>query len=765
MAAMFESVFGFLFKYRPVVFERGRLRFDAPLSTMALIGIGALVLAVVLIGYTRARTKKRRDAILLATLRIAALGLLAFALLRPMLLIPTVVPQRNFLGILIDDSRSMAIADRDSRPRNEFVQGAFGAPDSTLRAALAERFMLRFFRFSGGTERLDSLPELSASGGRTDLAQALDAARRELAAVQLSGLVLVSDGADNSESPLTESLLSLQAGGIPVYTIGLGEDRFERDVQLSRVETPRSVLHGSSLVVDLAVEQTGYAGQTVEVEVEDNGRIVATREVRLPEDGGTAAARVQFTAADAGPRRLRFHIAPMPGEQVVANNEREALIVVEDRREKILYFEGEIRPEVKFIRRAIDEDENLHVVVLQRTAENKFLRLGVDDADELAAGFPRTREELFVYRGLILGTVEASFFTHDQLKMIEEFVSQRGGGLLALGGRQSFGSGGYAGTPLADVLPVQLPQVDGEGNGGFFAELTVEPTRFGLSHPATQIADDMEASARRWRELPAVTTVNPVFDVKPGASTLLVGRAADIDEPLVVLAYHRYGRGKALALPIHDSWIWQMHADIPLDDMTHETFWRQLLRWLVSYVPEPVAAAAAQDRVSPQELAQITAEVQDETYLSVNNAEVVARVTAPSGAEREISMDWAVDADGEYRAAFLPEEPGLYAVTVTARKNGEFIGEHVTYVAAEDLPTEYFDAEMRATLLRQIAEQTGGRFYTPETVATLPEDVSFTESGTTVIEERDLWDMPAIFLLLLGLVGSEWAIRRRRGLV
>jgi len=104
-------------------------------------------------------------------------------------------------------------------------------------------------------------------------------------------------------------------------------------------------------------------------------------------------------------------------------------------------------------------------------------------------------------------------------------------------------------------------------------------------------------------------------------------------------------------------------------------------------------------------------------------------------------------------------------VAVTARKNGEFTGEHVTYLEAGDLPTEYFDAEMRAPLLRQISEQTGGRFYTPETVATLPEDVSFTESGTTVIEERGLWDIPVIFVVLLGLVGSEWVVRRRRGVV
>ena len=110
------------------------------------------------------------------------------------------------------------------------------------------------------------------------------------------------------------------------------------------------------------------------------------------------------------------------------------------------------------MRRAVEGDKNLQLVCLQRTSQNKFLRLDVDDAEELAGGFPKTREELFRYRGIVLGSVEASFFTADQLRMIAEFVSQRGGGLLALGGRHSFAEGGYGQTPLADVLPVVLEE-------------------------------------------------------------------------------------------------------------------------------------------------------------------------------------------------------------------------------------------------------------------------------------------------------------------
>ena len=771
MSSFFESVFEFLFKYRPLVFEKGRLAFTTPWPVFVVFLALALVVLFALISYGRARSGNRRDIVIFSSLRVGALALLLFSLSRPALLVPTVVPQRNFLGILIDDSRSMGISDQDERPRSDFVYQTFGSADSVLYAALAERFMLRFYGFSGRAERIDGVSDLRFAGGRTDLSAALDRARRDLAAVPVAGLVVLTDGADNSDASLTESLLALNANSIPVYTVGLGRERYDRDIEINRVETPRTVLLGSSLVVDLTVRQRGYKGETVQVTVEEGARIIAAQDVRLPADGESAVVRVHFDAEEPGPRIYRFSIAPQPGEHVTKNNSQEVLIVVEDRREKILYFEGEPRFELKFIRRAVSDDENLQVVSLQRTAENKFYRLDVDDAEELAGGFPRTREELFRYRGLILGSVEASFFTHDQLRMIEEFVGQRGGGVLFLGGRRSFAEGGYDGTPVAAVMPVVLESPEamggrgGRGGESFFAELKVEPTRFGLNHPATQIGATAEESGHLWAELPRVSSVNPIYEVKPGASTLLSGTAEGSTDEHIVLAYQRYGRGKALALPIQDSWIWQMHADVPLDDMTHETLWRQLLRWLVAYVPDPVVAEAASDLANPGEPVPLTAEVQDETYLKVNNAEVVAHVSGPTGETYDLPMEWALEEDGEYQASVTGDAEGLYEIRVEAHKEGEFLGEHTTYFQATELTTEYFDSEMRSELLKRIADETGGRFYTAQTVRSLPEDVSFTESGTTVIEERDLWDMPIILLLVLALIATEWGYRRYRGLV
>jgi uncharacterized membrane protein len=632
--------------------------------------------------------------------------------------------------------------------------------------ALSEKFTLRFFRFSRDASRLNSMNELTYSGTETDLGNAMVRAQEELAGVPISGLVVISDGADNSGEALAESLLPLQAAGVPVYTVGLGEEELSPDVQVSRVELPRTVLVGTSLVVDVIVSHRGYTGRTVQLLVEDTGVLLASEDVTFERDGEPVVSRVRIEAEDAGPRLLRFRVSPQEGERVTENNARDVLVDVVNEAEKILYFEGEPRWEVKFLRRAVSEDDNLQVVVLQRTAESKFLRLNVDDAEELAAGFPRTREELFRYRALILGSVEASFFTHDQLDMIADFVSQRGGGLLVLGGRNAFGEGSYQGTRLAEALPVFMDDELSTGVEPYSTELFITPTRTGLTHPTTQLGqDDSEAVRELWESLPPVTTLNPITRLKPGATGLLTGGPEDDRERQVVLAFHRYGRGKVIALPIQDSWTWQMHADIPLEDQTHETFWRQLLRWLADGVPDQVEAQSEREVVEPGQPVNLAVEVGDSAYAEVNNGNVVAVVLDPDGSSTTVPLDWDVEQDGHYDGGFPTSGPGLYEVAVHATRGADTIGTARTYVNVAPSDEEYFDASMRGTTLNRVADQTGGLFYTPETVSTLPEDIGLTGAGVTLTEERDLWDMPILLLLVLGLMGAEWGYRRKRGLV
>jgi uncharacterized membrane protein len=757
---VFELLFEFFFKYRPLMFQQGDFALRASWFGVLAVAVAGVAALVTLRTYSQVRGNSQPlDRTILTAVRIAALTVLVFLLLRPVLVLSSVVPQENFLGVLIDDSRSMQIADTDETPRLAFVESSFGDPESELLTALADRFALRFFSFSSDTDRVNDVNELTYSGTRTHFGQALRRAHEELSGVPLSGLVVVTDGADNAEGGLAEALLPLQAAAVPVFTVGVGREEYERDIQMSRVETPRRVLQGASLGVELVVTHRGYQGETVTVQVEDEGRIVGTEDIQLGPEENPQTVRLGFTANDEGPRLFSFRVSPLPGEMVTQNNLRQTLIVVEDRNEKLLYFEGEPRWEVKYLLRGVEEDENLQVSLLQRTAENKFLRRNVDGPDELVGGFPRTRAELFAYRGLILGSIEAGHFTPDQLRMIADFVNHRGGGLLMLGSHRSFAEGGYAGTPVADVLPVVLDPARGDSEESFFQEVRVEPTRAGATHPSTLIADNEAASVERWETLPPVTIVNPITETKPGATTLL-----RTPEGLVVLAFQRYGAGKSMAFPVQDSWMWQMHADIPVEDMTHETFWRRLVRWLVDGVPDQVVASVPQDQVEPEQIVTVLAEVADANYEQLNNSAVTAVVTDPSGGLIELPMEWTAEKDGEYRTTFTAADEGFYEVRVEAAVDNELLGEDTVYLQVAPSDSEFYDSTMGASLLERVAEETGGRFYTPDTVGTLPDDVQYVGGGLTVVEEHDLWDMPALLLLLVGLVLSEWGYRRYKGL-
>lgn len=762
MQSFLESVFQLLFKYRPAVFAQGELTFGAAGPTVVALTVAAVALAAAAYTYRRLGAGGVRDRIVLVSLRGAALIVVMVCLFRPMLLLSTPVPQRNFVGVLVDDSRSMRIADDGRTSRADVVKAALDA-HGVLITGLRDRFQLRFFRFGSALERIEDPAALAFNAVETRLGDAIAGASQELDAVPLSGLVVLSDGADNASAAVDPELTALRAKAVPVFTIGIGADRFERDAEIERLELPRQVLEGSSFLATVVIRQRGLGKGKVPLVVEDDGRVIAREEVELPPDGATAPTRISVTVRDPGARSLRFHIPVQPGEKVTQNNERRALLDVRHRRDKILYVEGEPRYEVRFIREAVEADSNLQVVVLQRTAEDKYLRLNVDGPDELAAGFPTTRAELFRYRGIVLGSIEASAFTPEQLRMLADFVSIRGGGVLFLGGRSAFAEGGYAGTPLADVVPVFL---DGDAVPDSlvpFHELTTRLTPAGVAHPVTQPARPRaRADTSPILGVP-VTSVNRVPRLKPGAITLLEGSDDRYRQP--VLVYQRFGRGLSVALPIQDSYLWQMHASVEVDDPTYRTLWRQLLRWITADAPDQLRVVASADRVRPGGTVTIRAELADSSFVRRNDAQPVARVTAPSGATREVPLDWVVDRDGEYQGTYASDELGVHTIKVSAPGGQGAEVADSTFVAVADLGAEWFGAEMRKPLLQRIAEETGGKFYTPATMNTLPADIALTRRGVTVVNQMDLWDMPAVLLLLIALLSAEWTYRRRKGLL
>ena len=759
---MFEALFTFFFKYPLRVYERGEFTLVPVLPPLILFAAALVALAGIAFLHSRLAGVSPRDRLILGALRGVAIALVLLALLRPTLVVSSAVTQRNVLAVLLDDSRSMRLTDVAKATRLAAMQGVFG--DSTdLIKKLSKQYVMRFFRFAADARPIAGASALTAAGTRTDLAAALEAAREELSGTPVAGVIVVTDGADNGGSDVGASLLAMRARRIPVYTVGVGLERFPRDIAIERVASPPSVLEGANVLVDAAIRVRGLGGQKTTLTVEANGRIVATEEIQLPASGDIANERVRLQSLPPGTYRLTVRAKLIDGETIAENNEYHTVLYVRRGPERILYLEGEPRPEFGFMRRAVAPDSALQLVSLLRSAEGKFLRLGVKDSLELLGGFPTTREELFKYPAIVLGSIEANFFTGDQLRMLADFVSKRGGGLLALGGRSALAEGGYSGTAVEEVLPLAFDRAVMD-TAGPAVELKIRPTPPGLAHAALQLGPNDSASAQRWRTLPPLTIVNGLGSVRPGATVLLAGRVAGGSTDYPVFSFQRYGRGIAAVMGVQDTWLWQMHADISVEDETHETLWRQMLRWLVEGVPRQVEVTALPARVGPGEPVTIRARVADKNYLDINDATVTATVTTPAGRLVSVPLEWSLREDGTYTGRFLAEEAGVYALSASAVRGRDTTKSAPGTLLADDHGADVEQAELRTPLLHRIADETKGRYYPLADAAKLVDDVKYTESGVTMKESRDLWDMPAVLLLLIGLLGAEWSYRRWKGL-
>ena len=762
MGAAFESFFTFFFKYPPRVFQRGDVIL-APAIPALLIAIAAVAaLALVVVMYHRVKAVNRLDRVVLGTIRAAAVAIVLACLLGPTVVVASAVAQRNVLAVVLDDSRSMRLKDVDGGARLSAMQKVF-ADTGALMQKLSQRFALRTFRFAADASPSSGAATLTGGGARTDLAGALDVTREDLAGMPLAGVIVVTDGADNGGGDLGSALLALRARRVPVYTVGVGEERFARDVAVERVTAPTSVLAGSTMLIEAAIGVRGARGEKTSVTVEANGRIVATEEVTLPNAGDIARVRLRVPPLAPATYRLSVRARPITGETVTENNAYHTVLEVRPGPARILFFDGEPRSEFAFLRRAVEDDSSLQVVGLMRSAEKKFLRLGVRDSLEMMGGFPLSREELFQYRAIILGSIESSFFTGDQLRMLADFVSQRGGSLLALGGRAALSEGGFADTPMAEVLPVALQRITPD-TGAPPLEFKVHPTNAGLAHAALQLGNSDAANTSRWDSLPTLTSVNHLGPLRSGATVLLAGRAGEKGLDVPLLAFQRYGRGMGAVFGVQDSWRWQMNPRTPVDDETYATIWRQMLRWMVEGVPDQVEIQAVPSRVGPGEPVTLRAHVTDSTYQDVNNASLVAQVVSPSGHRTEVPMEWSLREDGSYTGRFVADEAGVYALTAESRRGRDTTRSVTGALLADDQGADVQQAELRSPLLRRVAKETGGRYYPLAEANRLSDDVIYTEAGVTVRDARDLWDMPIVFLVLASLLGAEWIYRRRRGL-
>jgi uncharacterized membrane protein len=762
-----ETVFEFLFKYRPLIYERGSFALSPPwpeFMTWVFVAT-AIVFAWFLYRGTR-HLELFPWRMLLVALRSLALLTVLVVFLQPVLRVPAVMPQRSFVAVAFDMSRSMEIRDTGGgRSRLETERDLLLAPAGSLATDLSSRFKLRYFRFSDGAERTGLFEDRGRHGGHTDLGRSLDQILSELDNIPVSGIVLLTDGADNrSAAGLRAATERLRTRRVPVYAIGIGSPRITPDVEIIQVTMPGRVLPESMVEANVTVRASGFAGRNAQLIVSVREREILRRTIALGGDGEARTCRVAFGCGPAGARVITFRAEPLPGELISENNQTSELLRVEDEQPQVLYVEGEPRWIYGFLRRAALEDGNLRLVTLLRQADGKFLRQGIESGSTLEKGFPAEASDLFRYKAVIFGSVEASFFTFDQLRLVSEFVSRRGGGLLMLGGRSSFGQGGYVDTPMEELLPLSIRFGQGNTIPAFDdREFRAQLTSYGLENPATRVAYDEAENRKQWDAAPSLAGINPTSGPRLGATVLATaGGGRNRGPSPVLLAFQRFGRGKSMALTTASTWRWRMERDHR--DYFHDAFWKHVLRWLVSDAPDPVTVGTTARSCSLDEPVTLSAEVNDPEFLHVNNARVTANVRAPSGQIAAVTLNRQARREGEYSAIFKPAEEGTYDLSAEAFVGEKPLGRGSAGFRVAESTEEFHDAALNSDLLKSLARDTGGRYYSPARVGTLPDDISYIDNGVSRIEVKPIWDMPFIFLLLAGTISAEWVVRKKKGL-
>lgn len=755
-------------------FAEGNVDFAYGISPLLFLLLVGLIVAGVWLTYLKTtRPLSPPWKAFLVGLRSSVLVLLLFCLLRPVITTLQVSPQETYLGVIIDDSQSMAITDMSGeRSRQDALRENFF--DAGVIDDLAENFQIRSFRFDKQTERIAGEDGLTEAGTASSIGQALDYVDGQLNGLPLGGLVLLTDGADNSE---IDPLIKARDFGnrqIPVFTVGVGQEQIPQDIGIVDVNAAKTVLEGSVFNISVGLSHQGYEGQEVRMAVLDGDQEVTSEVITLGAEGITRRYELELTPERKEAIVYALEVELQSGEIIEQNNEYSFLV---DNSEKepldILYLEGHPRNEYKFIRRAVEDDPSLRLATYLQTGPEKYYRQGIESPTELSGGFPRSREELYQYEALILGDIEESFFNADQLQMIEDFVAERGGGFLMSGMIDE----GFISTPIADVLPVTLVEenfLPSHLRGGirrgaqatgelFFPRLTNN----GEFSPLLRLAADDGENDLLWRQLPELQGVYVTGRIKPGATVLMEHPLLQYqNQALPLLASQRYGSGRSVALTTASTWRWQMM--MPSVDESHETLWRQLLRWLAVSAPERVTIDFDREFYNVGDEVNITATVLDMEYEPDNDATLWMQANNPLDIVTDTPMEWDIEEDGVYRASFVVEEEGVYDLLVdVASAAGEGASgaseKRAAFVVTPSL-REYNNAAMDSGLLARIAEASGGTYFNVDGIDALADTVEFTPNAFSEEVQIDLWDQPWLLALLISLLCLDWVARRLKGL-
>jgi len=752
---MFET----LFNYPPSVWRNAELVFASGWSQQALLlAFAAVLIAIALTLLKLGISGTRR--VIVGVLQAVVLSTALLMLWQPALRVDVTQAGENTVAYVLDTSASMQFADVGG-DRTRLESAVSQLNDHALTED--DQFDASLYTLGGELAPIEMFDDLPAPANRTNLVDGLANLLNAVNERSLAAVVLLSDGSNNVDSMSSDWWQNIKSAGVPVHTIGVGSVVIEDDIELADVDVDAVATPDTPVSARLRI--THGQGGTARLRISNGDDLLLAEDIELDEDSHETIHVVTFNSGEAGVRELEFSVTADKPESNTINNQQPRVLEVQDRRKRILYVEGEPRWEYKFLRRAVHDNAGVEVVSLLRTSPNKFYRQGVRDATELANGFPQTRDQLFAYDAVIVGSFEAALLSADQQANLRDFVNVRGGSLLMLAGRSGLADGGWGRSAVTAALPVVLSSRT--SNNTYSRErVSVGLTEQGRRASWLRLGDDDASSQAVWSALPEVADVQSVGEPKPGSVVVLA--SVDQQEPQPLLVWQRYGQGQSYVLGTSGTWRWQM--GLPFEDQSHERFWQQLLAHLVA---DSLPQLTVETRLPVyRDTADVAVSViaRNDDYTPLERSELVVSITKPDGRQEAMTLTPDIARPGRYVGSINMPQTGPYAVTASKPLSGEAPASNATSEESTDVQrwwvhetgtAEFFDAGQNQALLKRLAQETGGRYLSLDNIEELP-GILATENAALTREERlPLWNMPFFFLLLLFGKLAEWMLRLR----
>lgn len=788
----------------PIIGQIVQVFWARPISTVTLLAIFSVIVLLSIYLYRRPWGLPLWLRISLGIARVLILALVVATLLEPTAVVNETQTRVRSLPVLLDTSESMSM--KDQRKRSDDLIEAAAALDMVsleedteadravmlldakqrqaitsasrldLGAAilsqsgrpvfesLGQNLNLSYHAFGQSprlisdknTVSLEDLAELKADAPGTSIAASLEAVANS-GGIPPAGIVLLSDGIGNATSQRSEAVLrDLGARGIPVYTVPLGLPDPD-DVAIRNIIMQEVAFSGDRVPVRVHIQSQGYEQRTARLSVLLNDRRVSSRTVRL--DGGVQYEDIDFRVDvnKKGAAQIDVVIEPFDDEVSVANNRVTRSVRIVNEKVNVLYIEGNARWEFRYLRAILHRDPRINATFIASNVGPEVAR----NSPEHIERFPSKQEEAFQYDLVILGDVKASFFKPEELDLLEKLIRDRGASLLMLCGPMH-SPGSYAGTPVANMLPVRF---DPEAKWEEIAQ-SVYPvlTPEGRSSLVMTLENDVDLNDRTWSRMAPMDQLPPLLSAKPAATvlaTLSDSTARNQSYPLV--AWQRYGTGKCMS--IASDRLWRLRYKT--GDKYHWRVWSQCIQFMTlsRLMGEHKRIRLETDRsIYPVDgQCRLYAHVLDDNFESISQPRFEVYVTNTAGGQTKelVSLRPDKSQPGLYEGYFTPKTPGRYRLE--ANENDKRISS-TTEFQVSDVRQELLNAGMDSDNLQHIADLTGGAVLGVRELNKLNDLVNGEPATTTMRSERPLWDNALVVLLFVGLLGTEWILRRRHDL-